>query len=274
MNYSRAVLWAGLFLIWILPSAHAQEKFDSSAWNQVLKEYVHDGLVDYEALRAHPEILKRFLAEAEQFPVEALGEFSREERITFWINLYNASVLDLILEEHPKERIDEIPAAFEIRKIRAIGEFFSLSEVRDQVLRQGFRDERVLMALVSGRMDSPKLRNEAFHAEKLEDELNQAAHDFTEDIHRNQIVPGTKKIFLSPLFKEFGSDFLLNFGTPDESGKSVETENAVISFFLHHLKNPEKRLFLDSGKYQIHYFPTDSRLNDVRNQLAKHNDAK
>jgi hypothetical protein len=114
-------------------------------------------------------------------------------------------------------------------------------------------------------MDSPRLLSEAYLGDHLETQLDRAAHEFVEDDVKNQIKSGSKKIFISPLFHEFGTDFILNFSSRGPAPGFSETETAVVSFFLHHLKDPEKRLFLDSGRYKIKYLPEDLRLNDVKN---------
>ncbi len=237
--------------------------FDHSKWDHLLKQYVHNGLVDYKGLLQVRGELDDYLKQINTVSVEEFSEFSREERIAFWINLYNATVIHMILDEYPIERFNQIPAAFEVKIIGVVGEFFSLSELRDQVLRKGFRDERILTALVSGRMDSPKLLPEAFRGDQLEDQLNLAARGFVEDEVRNQIEPKWRKIFLSPLFHDFASDFLLNFGSSNSSSRFSQAETAVVSFVLHHLTDPNKRIFLDSGRYKIRYLPENPKLNQA-----------
>jgi hypothetical protein len=243
--------------------AFAQTKFDHSDWDGLLKKYVHNGLVDYRSFQESHAVLGQYFEKVEKLPAAELGELGREERIAFWINVYNASVVRLVLDSYPIARFDEIPAVFEIRTTRVSGEFFSLAEFRDDVLRRGFRDERILTALASGTLDSPKLFNEAFQGETLDEQLNRAARLFVEDDTRNQIVPGKKKIFISPLFDEFGPDFLINYGVLNEESQFNSKEAAVISFLLHHLQNPGKRLFLDSGEYKIKYLPRNLVLNDA-----------
>ena len=260
-----------LFLLSISLVAYGNEQPmpDHFKWGRILKRYVAEGLVDYQHLLESKAELNSYLMELGTVPIETLSEMSREDRIAFWINLFNASVIKLVLDEYPIERFGQIPAAFEIRTARAAGEFFSLSEIRDQILRQGFKDERVLFALVSGRLDSPKLLAEAFSGEKLEQQLDQVARDFVEDETYNKIKPGEKKVYLSPLFRDFGKDFLLNFGSVDSSSSFSEIETAIISFLLHHLRSPEKRLFLDSGRYKIVYLAEDPRLNDTQDNVRK-----
>lgn len=263
----RIVLFALFISLPHTAPSFGDGEIDHSKWDHILKQYVHEGLVDYQALLNARGELDDYLEEIKQVSVDALAELNREARMAFWINLYNASVIRMILDEYPVKRFDEIPAVFEVRTIQTIGEFFSLADLKDQVLRKGFRDERVLFALVTGRMDSPRLFGEAFQGSRLEAQLDQAARVFVEDDAKNQIAPGTKKVFLSPLFRSIGSDFLLNYGAIKESkSKFSETEAATLSFILFHLKNPDKRLFLDSARYRVDYLPEDPRLNDVHNQ--------
>ena len=270
IKHSKIAFFAIFSLFFASLSAQPGESSDHSVWDRILKQHVQHGRVDYQGLLQVRTELDDYLKQLEAVSADELSEAGREERIAFWINLYNASVIRTILDEYPIERFDQIPAAFEVRTIRTIGEFFSLSELRDQILRQGFHDERILTALVSGRMDSPKLLEEAFRGENLEMQLNRVAREFVEDDNLNRIKPGEKKIFLSPLFNHFGSDFLLNFSSADSSSGFSQVQMATVSFLLHHVQNPEKRLFLNSGRYKIRYLAEDPRLNDVRN-LSKGN---
>lgn len=255
------LFFLAVFLLGPIPASFSQP-IDHSKWDQILKTHVRDGRVDYEQLALRRSQLDEYLKQLEDYSIDLFSHLSREERIAFWINLYNASVLRIVLDEYPVTSLSDIPAAREVRTIHAIGEFFSLSELFDQVFRNGFRDERILTALVSARMDSPKLLEEAFEGVRLEEQLDRAAREFVSDDSRNQIKPGSKNIFLSPLLKQYGSDFLLNYSSARESRYSPE-ESAVVSFFLNHLSDPEKRIFLDSARYDIEYLPEDPRLNAV-----------
>jgi len=260
--FSRIAVPFIFFLFLSQSLLFSQTAPDHAQWDRLLKQYVHHGLVDYETLAKDRSGLDDYLHQLEIYPLESFSELSREDRIAFWINLYNASVIRIILDDYPVQTINQIPAVFEIRKIQAIGEYFSLSELMDNVLRKGFRDERILTALASGRMDSPRLFGEAFDGKKIDEQLDRAAREFSENPDLNQIKAGSKKIYLSPLFQKFGADFLVNYGSSPVAHYSVD-QSAVVSFLLHHLTDPDKRIFLDSARYKIEYLPEDPRLNAV-----------
>ena len=244
-------------------SVYAADPVDYAEWAAFLKAHVRSGLADYPGMREDRQTLDRYLDRVAGVPVEVLAEAGREERIAFWINLYNASVIRTVLDAYPIKWLDQIPAVFDIRTVRVGGEYLSLGDLRDHVLREGFHDERILTAISSGRMDSPRLGREPFRGSSLEEQLNQAAQAFVEDGTKNEIVPGGKKIVLSPVFDEFGEDFLLNFHAREPVKGFSERESAVIGFLLHHLRDPEKRLFLNSARYKIRYREPDPRLNSV-----------
>lgn len=235
---------------------------DHQEWDEFLKAHVRSGLADYKRMLQDRATLDQYLARMAEVPLETLGEASREERIAFWINLYNASVIRTILDAYPVGGIDDIPAVWDIRTVHVIREYLSLADLRDHVLREGFREERVLTAISSARMDSPALYPEAFRGGSLEEQLDRAARAFVEDEAKNRIVPEEKTVFLSPVFREFGGDFVLNFGTREPAKGLTKEETAVIGFFLHHLRDPKKRIFLDGGRYQVKYLPEDPRLNE------------
>lgn len=261
-NFFHIVFLFSFLFLYIFSPLYAQNLPDHSAFDRLLKKYVHEGLVDYEALLNNRTQLDEYLKQLENYPLESFADLNREERLAFWMNLYNASVVRMVIDEYPIQRFDEIPAVFEVRTIHVIEEYFSLPELFDEILRKGFRDERILTALVSARMDSPRLLNEAFTGERIDEQLDRTAYEFVENQVLNQIKPGSKKIYLSPLFQKFGSDFLFNYSLSHES-RYTEQESAVVSFLLHHLKDPEKRIFLDSARYKIKYLPEDPRLNAV-----------
>lgn len=262
MGFVRSIVFSFALFFSISIPAFSQNSIDHSVWDKLLKDCTAGGLADYGCFTRNQPLLEGYLQSLESFPLDSFSTMSREERLAFWINLHNASVIRMIVDEYPVESVENIPAFFEVRKIQAIGEFFNLLELRNAVLRKGFPDERILTVLVSGRMDSPGFMAEAFTGRQLEEQLSRGASLFVSDSERNQITPGGKKIFLSPIFKKFASDFLVNFSASGDTPFS-ETESAVISFILHHLKDPDRRIYLDSAKYKIKYLPEDPRLNAV-----------
>ncbi len=238
--------------------------FEHHDWNALLKAHVKEGEVDYQGFQSSFPQLVRYLQSVENYPIALFSEDSREERLALWINVYNASAIHFILKHYPVRSIDEIKGFFDGKSVLVAGMAYSLREVREEVIRKGFRDERALIALVSGMRSSGPLRAEAYEGGKLLDQLRDQAQVFLTDERYNRIHAKAKKINLSPIFREFADEFILGYGTPEADGRFSSKEIAVLAFLRIHIADEEVRAWLDGRRFKISYLPEDRSLNEVR----------
>jgi hypothetical protein len=85
-------------------SCSVKTPFDYGTWSRLLALVVTaEGKVDYEVLAAHRDLLEAFVAllgsaspdtAPERFPTE-------DHALAYWINAYNAFVLDAVMAEYP-----------------------------------------------------------------------------------------------------------------------------------------------------------------------------
>jgi hypothetical protein len=190
-----------------MPTSH--QLFD-----QLLKKYVNnEGLVNYVELKKDRPSLKAYLATLEKnAPNE---KWSKNEQLAYWINAYNAYTLDLILEYYPVESVKDIGSKIQIpfvntawdkKFINIAGETYDLNNIEHGIIRKCFDEPRIHFALVCAAMSCPRLRNEAYTAEKLELQLTQAAKDFLSDKSKNDFK-NANEVNLSKIFSWFGGDF-------------------------------------------------------------------
>ena len=104
-------------LLGVAPGANAaapagkQAAISHAAWNTLLHTYVkpaHDGInrVDYVTWKARAVApLKSYIASLEKADPASL---SREGQMAFWINLYNAKTVEIVLERYPVASIKDI----------------------------------------------------------------------------------------------------------------------------------------------------------------------
>ena len=94
--------------------------------DQILDVNVRDGLVYYRALKAARGALDRYVASLNVTPA-AYTALSREAKMAFWVNAYNAFVLQTVINHYPihgtssaypASSIRQIPGAFEQAKHR------------------------------------------------------------------------------------------------------------------------------------------------------------
>ena len=105
---------------------------------------------------------------------------------------------------------------------------------------------------------------EAFTGPKVDGQLFLLARKFVNNPVFVDITPGRKKIRLSKIFKWYGKDFKLDFGTPEAFGKFSPTDTAVLSFLAYYLEDEAKGEYLQEANYKIEYPPFDWSLNDQK----------
>jgi len=185
-------------------------------WTGLLRKYVEDGAVDYATMKAHGEPeLATYLRSLEAVRPEDYAGFTREQRLAFWVNAYNAYTVRLILDHYPLtsiRRIGWLPlAAFRERFIplRALGgeKKLSLGQVEHEQLRERLKDPRIHFAIVCASRSCPKLRGEAYRASEVDAQLDEAARGFIRDPLRNRVDADKGEAKVSSIFKWFRADF-------------------------------------------------------------------
>jgi len=182
------------------------EVFNHTRWNKLLQEYVTEtGNVDYKSIKNNPSELVVYLDSlGENMPAE---DWTKEDKLAFWINAYNAMTVDLIVRNYPVKSIKNIKDPWEKRYWQLGEKWYNLDEIEHQILRK-MNEPRIHFAIVCASYSCPKLQNEAFTASNLEEQLTHATSEFLADTSKNEIAPDRIKI--SKIFKWFTKDFTEN----------------------------------------------------------------
>gem|GEM_PF-174401 len=258
-----------LFLIFIASSAFA---FDHShaAWDALLKQHVHwnaDGVasrVDYAALQKNPAGFNGYLQKLSAVSESEYARWSKPQQLSFLINAYNAFTIELILTRYP-----------DLTSIKDLGSFFSspwkkeffillgkersLDDLEQGMIRQPgvFNEPRIHVALVCASIGCPGLRNEAFIAERLDEQLEDSLHRFLSDRSRNRYNPETDKLEVSKIFDWYGEDFVGFRGHPSVASFLGDYAELLAA-------DPNDRLRLKAGDIPLEFLDYDWRLNDLR----------
>jgi hypothetical protein len=192
-----------LTLFFLLCSSIQAQKVDYSLWTDFLQKYVSSkGQVDYKAISLHPENLDKYLSKLVQtIPNE---NWSKNETLAFWINAYNAFTIKLIVENYPIKSIKDIESPWDKKFIKIGTETLSLNHIEHNILRK-MDEPRIHFAIVCASISCPKLLNEAYTSENLENQLNKATKEFLSDSTKNNI--SEYKLELSKIFQWFSKDF-------------------------------------------------------------------
>jgi len=181
-------------------------RFDHSGFDQLLRAHVADFQVDYDGLRAEEASLDRYLESVATAPFDALD---RDAKLAFLINAYNAFTLKLILDNGGSElaSIRDIPSAerWDAERWTLAGRTVSLSSLEHEELRAKFVEPRIHFAINCASVGCPPLRNEAYTADRLEEQLEDQARIIHTDPRWTQIEGRT--VQLSSLYLWYESDF-------------------------------------------------------------------
>jgi len=198
--------------IWQL--AFSQAGVSHKPYDDLLQKYVDEkGMVDYKGLKTDRSKLKSYLSMLGANPPQK--SWTRDQKLAYWINAYNAFTLELILEHYPVESIKEIGSAikipfvstaWDIKFIHIGEEEYDLNNIEHGIIRKEFDEPRIHFALVCAAVSCPKLQNRAYLPEKLDPQLTKAAKGFLADPAKNEFK-NANQATLSKLFNWYGGDF-------------------------------------------------------------------
>ena len=232
---------------------------EDSNWNRLLEANVNQaGWVDYQSIRSEwNESLKGYIKELGATDIDDLT--TNSARKAFWINAYNAVTIQTLIDEGLPE---EVPHArffgkniFKQENYRIAGKVRSLDEIEHEILRKRYSDPRIHAALVCGASSCPRLRPEAYTAEKLNEQLDEEVRIW---LRKGLDKKGNRKNYLdrdealfhaSEIFKWFNEDF-------KGGGKA-----GVLKFIAQYLPE-EDRNFIKKHEVDIEYLDYDWSLNN------------
>lgn len=228
---------------------------DHTPWNSLLQQHVNDqGWVDYQTWKDSPaskQQLKGYLAHLSSADLDA--EATREARLAYWINAYNAVTIQGILDKYPTTSIrDHTPKLWGFHiwknlKLQVDDQQVNLDSMEHQILRK-MSEPRIHFAIVCASISCPRLLNEAYTAEQIDTQLNLNAKDFFAQTRNFKVNRNNNSVALSSILKWFQEDF----------GNNQQERLALFSKWV---TNPEDQAMLKQSNIKVSYSTYDWRLN-------------
>jgi len=201
------ILFFGLFAALSL----VQAKVNYTAYAELLQQYVQTDGVDYDAWAADQSDLDALKAVLADWAKVDVAELSTAEKKAFYINLYNAGMLQAVFNNYPLESVKEIGLLpFSIFKKEFIlqgDRELSLDGIEKGILLKAYFDPRIHFAVNCASESCPPLRQEPFLGAQLESQLNEQARLFAESKRAARVDKAAKRIAYSELFKWYADDF-------------------------------------------------------------------
>jgi hypothetical protein len=216
----------------------------SSDFNSLLQENVDkQGNVDYKSLKNNEADLDLYLNYLSK--TTPSKEWSKNKEKAFWINVYNAYTIKIILTNYPLKSITNIKnngkTAWKTPFAKVGGKTYTLDHIEHEILRKKFNDARIHVGVNCASISCPKLGNIAFTENNIESELERLMKEFINDTTKNKI--SQKKITISEIFNWFPNDFTKEGSLIDYINKYSEitvNEKAQIKYLTYDWSLNEK----------------------------------
>jgi hypothetical protein len=167
--------------------------------------------VRYAAVTADDKkALGAYLQHLQQADVTRLN---RSEQKSYWINLYNALTVKVVLDHYPVKSIRDIdisPGIFsdgpwEAKLLIIQGRKVSLDDIEHRILRPLWKDNRVHYAVNCASLGCPNLQPDAYTAENTEALLEKGTREY--ENHARGARLGGDRLRLSSIYDWFQADF-------------------------------------------------------------------
>lgn len=209
--------------------AAAVKGVDHQQWNSLLQKYVSpSGKVNYKGFKKDEKALQSYLSNlSNNLPAKS---DSKNAVLAYWINVYNAYTVKLIIDNYPLKSIKDIKNPWGNKFFTLGTKKYSLEEVEHEILRK-MNEPRIHFAIVCASFSCPNLSNSAFTENNVESKLNAATKSFVNDKTKNTIAKD--KVEISKIFDWFAGDFKTKGSVIDYLNKYSTTKidnNAKVNY--------------------------------------------
>lgn len=216
----------------------ALQPMTHNVYDDLLQKHVTNGNVDYQGFMDDSVLFKSYLTLlSDSAPSET---WSKDEKLAYWINAYNAFTIKLIADNYPVKSITDLHPTLHVPTVNTVwhkkffkigGQPMNLDHIEHKILRKEFEEPRIHFAIVCASKSCPQLLNRAYIADSLDVQLTAQVESFLADPFRNKITEDIAE--LSKIFSWFKDDFtkkgtLIDFINKYSTVKI--NENAKISY--------------------------------------------
>jgi len=180
-------------------------KIDHKTWDALVRKNVSSsGKVNYKAFKAQKAQVQTYL---DQLSAEKpASDWTKNEKLAYWINAYNAFTVKLIIDNYPVQSITKLHGGkpWDEKFITLGGTKYSLGQIENDILRK-MHEPRIHFAINCASGSCPNILNKAFVADKMSSQLKKVTNSFLNDTSKNDF--SGKKLKISELFNWYAKDF-------------------------------------------------------------------
>jgi hypothetical protein len=255
-TFLPCLLAAGIL---VAGAVRAAEPPDTKLWQDLLAKYYDPGKgMNYKGLKEHDKATLDQLRQ--QLAAVDAGSLSKPDQLAYWINLYNVSTVNVVVEGYPVKSIRDLSTdpiirlnVFKKPSVKTKTGAMSLNDVENTKIREGFKDPRIHFAINCAAKSCPPIRTEPYVGARVNEQLDDQARRFLNGPHGARIEKNGDGVTLhvSKILDWFKDDF--------------ETWGGGRVSFIRKFLPADKQRQLDAakGKVDLAFDDYDWALNDA-----------
>jgi hypothetical protein len=207
---------ADLWPYWQAYNSDSERIIDHGQWATWLNNWADqtkNGIrrVDYGAVdQAGQERLDQYL---DHLTSVTVTELNRDVQMAYWINLYNALTVDVVLKHYPVDTIKDIDISpgwfssgpWDKKLVTIEGKELTLNDIEHRILRPIWQDPRIHYVVNCASLGCPNLAGKPYTANRLDRMLEQAAKQYVNHPRGARVEDGS--LIVSRIYSWYMSDF-------------------------------------------------------------------
>ncbi|MFT5263952.1 MAG: hypothetical protein ACI8YQ_002696, partial [Polaribacter sp.] len=181
-------------------------RVDHSPFDALLRKYVsNSGKVNYKGIKADQSKLDAYLKTLAEKTIQS--DWTKAEKMAYWINAYNAFTIKLIVDNYPVKSITDLEGGkpWDRKWIKLGTKTYSLNNIENDILRPKYKEAAIHFAVNCAAKSCPPLLNRAWTKSNLKSNFKKQATAFINNPNYNKISGG--KIEVSKIFDWYKVDF-------------------------------------------------------------------
>ena len=235
---------ADLWEFWDKADHKSQINIDHSLWQEFLDRYVRHSdsagmyMVEYGRVKKADKL--KLVQYLQSLAVQDPRQLTPNEQLAYWINLYNALTVNLILDYYPVKSITKLgkgwfrTGPWRDELITIARHSVSLDDIEHRIIRPIWKNPRIHFVLNCASIGCPDLMPEVYQSDKIDEQLKSAARRFINQ-EKGVFFVGDRLV-LSSIFDWYEDDF------EDESGVMKELKRFANSQLLQQLEGFRGRI--------------------------------
>ncbi len=206
---------SNLLTFWDASDETNEQVVSHAKWQTILDNYLVSDTPDGVNLFKYGEVsaadrktLQSYLQDLQNTDPRKLN---KAEQFAYWVNMYNALTIEVVLDEYPVSSIRKIRfltspfGPWDKNFVEIAGQKLSLNDIEHRILRPIWQDPRIHFAVNCASIGCPNLMPNAFTSSNSEELMEAAAFAFIGHSRGMELDGNTLK--LSSIFDWYGGDF-------------------------------------------------------------------